>query len=217
VLLTGIENPKTGVLICVLSTQFASCNHANSHEPLVSLISLLILGVVIGANNLATTLTLGALGEYPRRWKIIPIFGFFEFLVPLIGMWVGKELSDELADKGVWVAAALLATLGVTAIYSGWRGSSKDDVFSKRLTSLPGLVILAAGLSIDNAIVGFSLGLKNAEPLVVAATISIFAMAFSWLGLKLGNEATRKWERYTQIGAGALLLGLAVATAMGWF
>lgn len=182
----------------------------------MSLISLLILGVVIGSNNLATALALGALDQYPRRWRIVPVFGVFEFCIPLLGMWVGKELSDELAENGVWVAAGLLIALGLTAIYSGFRNSSKDEVFSRRLTSIPGLIVLAAGLSIDNAIVGFSLGLKDSEPFLVASTISIFAMAFTLLGLKLGKEANRKWEQYAQFGAGLLLLALAGATALGW-
>jgi putative Mn2+ efflux pump MntP len=78
------------------------------------------------------------------------------------------------------------------------------------------LVALAVGLSVDNLAVGFSLGLGEVPPVLLATTIAAFSMAFTWVGLGLGNEMRRHWERRAEIAAGALLVALAVATAAGW-
>lgn len=51
--------------------------------------SLIILGAVIGANNLAVSLALGSLGQSGRYLRIVPVFGFFEFVMPPIGLSIG--------------------------------------------------------------------------------------------------------------------------------
>ena len=47
--------------------------------------TLIVLGVVIGANNLSAALALGALGHGHHRSRIVGVFAVFEFTVPLVG------------------------------------------------------------------------------------------------------------------------------------
>ncbi|MFN2369864.1 MAG: manganese efflux pump MntP family protein, partial [Candidatus Krumholzibacteriia bacterium] len=114
------------------------------------------------------------------------------------------------------VGAFLLVGMGLVAVIGGIRNRSKDEKLARHVTRWGGLVLLAAGLSADNLIVGFSLGLGNAEPLAVAGTIALFSVAFTWAGIHLGRESRRKWERSAKIGAGLLLVALGVATGLGW-
>ena len=76
-------------------------------------------------------------------------------------------------------------------------------------------IALAAGLSFDNMVAGFSLGLGNREPLMLAASIAAFAMVFSYIGLRLGNLAHTGHRQAARIATGILLLGLATALALG--
>lgn len=182
----------------------------------MSVLNLILLGVVIGANNLAVSLALGALPEPPKRWQAVSIFGAFEFVVPFVGMWLGRQASQFLADHTSWLGAALLAVLGVWTLVSGLRDGPRDEKLARRATSVGGLTVLALVLSVDNLVVGFSLGLGDVEPWIVAATIASFSMAFAWLGITAGNEARRHWEKWAGVGAGVVLLLLAGALAMGW-
>ena len=68
---------------------------------------------------------------------------------------------------------------------------------------------LAAGLSIDNLVVGFSLGLRSYDPLSIAATIAAFSMLFAWVGIGIGDASRRQWERAAGVVAGVLLLMVA--------
>lgn len=174
-----------------------------------------MLGVVIGANNLAAALSLGAMGQRERRLRVVAVIGFFEFTIPLVGIWLGRRASNVIADQAGWIGSALLTALGVWALWSATRSSRENKEISDRVTTWKGLVLLALGLSIDNLIIGFSLGLGGTEPLLVAATISVFSMAFTWIGITSGSAARRGWERWAQIGAGVLLLGLAAASWAG--
>ena len=178
---------------------------------------LLVLGLVIGSNNLAAALALGALGQSSKKWRIISTFGLFEFVIPLIGLWIGQQLSHVVSTYAEPLAITILAGLGFWILISALRSTSVDQHLADRLTSWRGLFLLAAGLSFDNLIVGFGLGLREAEPLKLASCIAAFSVVFTWLGLKLGREARRNWETIAQIGAGSLLIGIAILSWLGLF
>lgn len=180
------------------------------------IVELLILGVVIGANNFAAALALGALGQAARRWRVVAVFGAFEFTIPLLGMWLGQRASGWLAGQFGWLSWALLAMLGGWAVREGLRHRADDERLARRVTTWRGLGGLAAGLSVDNLIIGFGLGLTRLSPLSVATTIAVFSMGFSWLGMRLGCQARRHWEKWAKVGSGALLLALAIAMWRGW-
>ena len=177
---------------------------------------LLILGTAIGANNLGVALALGALGQAGHRWRIAGVFGAFEFLVPLVVLLVGRELADELADTGRWIGAALLAVLGLWTMWAAREGEQRGSELARRASTWSGLAGLAAGLSLDNLVVGFSLGLGGATPVIVAAFIAAFSVGFTLAGLRLGAAGRHRWRRGTELLAGAALLVVAVGVGAGW-
>lgn len=177
---------------------------------------LLILGAVIGSNNFATALALGSLGQAGRQWRVVPVFGAFEFTFPLLGLWLGRRASSYIAEAAGWLGPALLAALGIWTIVSALRGQRSAEEIAARATTWLGLLALSAALSLDNLVVGFSLGLGTIEPLLLAATIAIFSMTFAWLGLRLGRRAQERSRRLAEAGTGLLLIVLAAAVAAGW-
>jgi putative Mn2+ efflux pump MntP len=180
----------------------------------VEFVRLIILGVVIGSNNLAAGLALGALGQIPRLWRVVLVFGAFEFSIPLVGMWIGRASSRWIYDQAGWLSILLLVAVGIYVIVAALRESA-DEKLARRATTWGGLALLAAGLSIDNLIIGFSLGLRAYEPLTIAATIALFSMAFTAAGMKAGDVSRRRWERTVGVVAGALLLAVAALEAFG--
>lgn len=181
-------------------------------------LKLLILGVVIGSNNLASSLALGAMGQVTRsrRWRIIAVFGVFEFVVPLVGVALGQQASARIAGQSTWIGPALLIGLGVWIVYAGLRDKPKRDKrMAEQITTWQGLVLLALGLSLDNLLVGFSLGLEQIGPLLAATTIAIFSMGFAWIGLVTGKRLRKIWRQRAQIGSGVLLVLVGIASAMG--
>lgn len=182
----------------------------------ISAVQMLLLGVVIGANNLSAALALGALGQVRRRLRIVGVFGAFEFVVPLVGATIGQALAVTLAAGARWISAALLAAVGAFTIAAGIRQRNRDERIARLVTTWRGLVLLAAGLSADNLAVGFSLGLGRVEPLVLAATIGVFSTVFTWVGISLGDDMRRQWERRSELIAGGLLVCLGIAAAAGW-
>lgn len=177
---------------------------------------LLLLGAVIGTNNLAAALALGALGEIRRRWRILLVFAVFEFSVPLVGLWVGQVTSEAVSGRIDWLGPLLLTGLGIWTLFEARRKTGEQAVLARWLTSWQGIVVLSAGLSVDNLVVGFSLGLGGLSPLAMALTIMSFSVLFSWIGLEIGARSRRSYETPTEIMSGLLLLGIAWADWVGW-
>lgn len=180
-------------------------------------VSLLLLGVVIGSNNLAVCLALGALGEARRRLRIVATFGVFEFLMPLAGLHIGYRAAETVAHHADWIAPSLLILLGASSVIGPFTRVIDEEALADRATSRAGLAMLAAGLSLDNLLVGLSMGLLAAPALAVAATVSVFSMAFSWLGLTFGHRVRRRGRIAAEVGAGLLLVVLGVGAVLGLF
>lgn len=177
---------------------------------------LLVLGIIIGANNLAAALALGALGRAVRWQRILIVFAVFEFSVPLIGIWIGREAAVHLGETFAWVGPVLVGIIGLWTILAGLLDKYDLEHLAKRATSWTGLSILSAGLSIDNLAIGFSLGLKGYAPLMLAATIAACSVLFAAIGLSVGRLGRRSLETPAEVLAGVLLLILAAANATGW-
>ena len=178
--------------------------------------TLIVLGVVIGANNLSAALALGALGQGHHRWRIVGVFAAFEFTVPLLGALLGQAVATAIADRVPWLGAVLLIGLGVLVLASVLRRGHPDGRLTHLATSWRGLIVLAAGLSADNLLVGFSLGLESIPPLALASTIVVFSSVFTFIGVTVGDDLRRHWEQRTEVIAGLLLIGLGIAVAAGW-
>lgn len=179
-------------------------------------VSLVILGIVIGSNNLAVALALGSLGQAARRFRVMLVFGLFEFFIPLLGIWLGGSLARSIGLETQGISAALLVVLGLLAVTGGMLKGEDHEHLARRVTNWGGLVILAAGLSTDNLLVGFSLGLSRVNPLSVALTIMVFSVVFTWAGMHLGRVSRRNYEKGARIGAGVLLVALGIANWFGW-
>ena len=69
--------------------------------------------------------------------------------------------------------------------------------------------MLAAGLSIDNLIIGFALGAHRAPLVLAVIVIGVVSVSLSLLGLELGQRLGESVEQRSE------LLGAAVLIAVG--
>ena len=94
--------------------------------------------------------------EGGRPWFRISFhFGFFQFLLPIVGWFAGANFVKYIENYDHWIAFLLLVFVGARMIRSGFNGSNsatlKDP--SRGWT----MVLLSVAVSIDALAVGFSL------------------------------------------------------------
>lgn len=174
---------------------------------------LFLLGAVIGSNNLAVAFSLGALPTRSYWLRIIVIFGVFEFVIPLVGIFIGQQFSQIIADYASYVGGGILLVFGVFMVYKSFNSSLEDEEYLlKKVVSWTGVFSLAAGLSLDNLIVGFSIGLQNFSPLTTASVIAISSVVFTFIGLNTGKYLKDRFKKSTDLFSAVLLILLGIAT-----
>jgi len=180
-----------------------------------SLAQVVLAGAVLGVDNLAAALALGASGQRKLAWRIVPAFAAFGAGVPLLGALLGREAAAWAAGLGEWIGVGVLAVLGVWMVVHALRGGDEGKEQAGRVASGHGLLVLAASLSVDNLAVGFGMGMRGADPWTLAAATGASVVVLTVVGLTVGHAARSRWRRRAGVAAGALLLALAGAIALG--
>jgi putative Mn2+ efflux pump MntP len=178
----------------------------------MGILGYIFLGVVVASNNLAVSFALGSLKTKNLYWRIVLVFTVFETLLPLLGMLIGKHFASLINTYATPVASVILLLLGGYLIASTCSKNDEPKKLVKKITSWTGLILLAIGLGIDNLLVGFSLGLKNGTPLMIAFIIGTVAFIFVSTGLKIGKYIRKEHRKIADLAAGMLLVLLAVLT-----
>ena len=169
-----------------------------------------LLGVALAMDALAASVALGAAGRRSFAWTRVLItagfFGFFQFIMPLIGF-LGSSFAEKLVHScGNWIAGILLIGIGIKMFFD------RDNAEAMKF-SLPRVTTLAIATSIDALVVGVSFRCLERtgiipELLIIGIVTFLISAAGCligrWSGKLLGN-------RCTILGAAVLvLLGLKI-------
>jgi putative Mn2+ efflux pump MntP len=178
---------------------------------------LFILAIVIASNNFTVALALGTMGQWRRVIRIMVVFGCFEFFIPLFGAFAGQYFAQYVEDYASTIGGLLLIGLSIYAFYGSFISQPDDqEEWARRTSTWLGLTGLAFGLSIDNMIVGLSLGFTKHSPWLVAAVIACSSVVFTFFGLRFGKFLETYFVKYAQVSGSILLFLLGVATLLGW-
>lgn len=173
-------------------------------------LGLVFLGIVIASNNLSFAFGLGALGTSQYHLRIVLVFTIVEFAIPPIGLFIGQFLNSFIENYANLLGSLILVGLGVYTIYSTFKSKNEKEQSLEYITSIKGLLLIALGLSMDNLLVGFSLGLGGVSPLKLAVFIGFFSMLFTFIGLKTGKYIKATFGKYVQVFAGIVLIVLGI-------
>ena len=132
-------------------------------------------------------------------------FGLFQFLMPIIGWYLGAQLQQHIAAYNRWVAFGLLAAVGAHMLY---------ESFQREPDELPGdptrglrLLTLSIATSIDALAVGMSLAMMGVTIWYPSVVFGVVTTALSLLGIYLGNRLRSVWgQRMEQVGGVILIL-----------
>lgn len=180
-------------------------------------LDLTILGIVIASNNFSFSLGLGALGVNKYHWRIVLVFTVVEFIVPLLGLILGRFISSLIGDYASTFGSLILTLLGLYTLISAFKAKDVSEKVKMKIVSVKGITLVALGLSLDNLIVGFGLGLGEVHPLALSLMIAAFSFLFTLIGLKIGKYLKKHWSNYVEVFAGILLILLGIMNYFEWF
>jgi manganese efflux pump family protein len=176
------------------------------------MLALLLVAPSVGVSNFVAAMAIGVAGVDARtRLRVGLAFGAFESGMPIVGLVIGAQFAAALGHAARWVGAALLIAAGAYGLISSLRGTSAGMASSRNWR----LIVTGFALSLDNLVIGFSLGAYHTPVLVGALVIGAVSVAMSLVGLEIGARSGRvTGERGEQV-AGVLLMSVGVAVGAG--
>jgi putative Mn2+ efflux pump MntP len=177
----------------------------------MSIAEVLLISLSMAMDAFAVCLGAGASGqtEGPRaRFRLAFHFGFFQFIMPVLGWLAGTTIAHYISAFDHWIAFGLLAFVGGRMIWAGFHPADEEKKSdpSRGLT----MVLLSIAVSIDALAIGLSLGVVGIFVWYPAIVIGVVTGILSLVGLQIGNGLGKKFGKVMEIVGGLVLIGIGV-------
>lgn len=134
-------------------------------------------------------------------------FGFFQFLMPLIGYFLGYGFQELIQEIDHWVAFFLLAAIGINMIRESL--SNDEDVLDPDF-SFRAMLPLAVATSIDALAVGITFAFLQVNIIAACLIIGVITFIISVAGVAIGNAFGARFKAKAEFAGGAILVLLGV-------
>lgn len=159
------------------------------------------------AVSIAAGLTVGKVT--PRHvFRIAWHFGLFQFMMPVIGWWIGSRIAGHIASWDHWLACGLLSFIGGKMLFEALEkkeGKARSDP-TRGWT----LVVLSLATSIDALAVGLSTAFLSVTIWLPSLIIGLVACVFSAIGITFANKVLGRFGRLAEVMGGAILIGIGI-------
>lgn len=137
-------------------------------------------------------------------------FGFFQFLMPVLGWGAGRAFVDKISAYDHWVAFALLTFVGGKALLESLRKSSADEHISEDISKGKTLIALSLATSIDALAVGVSMAALRVNIMSASFVIGVVAFAVTAGGFAIGRRAGHLLGKRAKVAGGIVLIGIGL-------
>lgn len=175
------------------------------------MLALLLVALALGLSNFAASIAIGISGvDRQLRVRTALAFGLFEAGMPIVGLLLGRGVSHALGSHAHLIGGVLLVLTGAYTAAQAIRAPDRPiELRSARL------LLTAAGLSIDNLVVGFALGAYHVPLVLAVSVIAAVSVGLSLVGLELGERLGARIERNSELLAGIVLVCVGIAIMAG--
>jgi len=182
----------------------------------MNLVTVSFVAVGLAADAFAVSVANGIAMKKCYKMYYSLIFGFyfglFQFIMPIVGFYMGTLFSGAIANFGDWIAFGLLALIGGKMIVETLK-SGKDNECSvkmEEILSMKNMCVLAVATSIDALAVGVSFALTKTAWLLPAVIIGVIAFGFSAAGVFIGKQIGGLLNKGAGVIGGVILISIGL-------
>jgi len=170
-------------------------------------VEILLIAVGLAMDASAVSMAAGASGQAHggrAAFRLSFHFGLFQFMMPVIGWYLGSTVAPLIAGVDHWIAFGLLAFVGGRMIRAGLNRDEKSVPAdpSRGIT----LVALSVATSIDALAIGLSLAMLGVRIWYPSVVIGVVTAGLSLLGLQLGTRLGARFGKRMEIVGGVILV-----------
>lgn len=174
------------------------------------MITIIILGVLVGLDNLQLASAIGLAGlDSKRRLLLVVAFVFFEVSMPLLGMLIGHRLNSDFEFVAEILGPVILIALGLYIVIKEFfekEGEEKKSVINKGWL----LLMLPLVMSFDNLIAGIGLGTSGYPVISTSIVVGLCAGSMCLIGLFIGEKLRKLIPANLEMLSGFYFIGLAI-------
>jgi len=171
---------------------------------------ILVLAFVLGIDAASVAMAIGACGcTFKQGCRLSFSFGLFQFVMPIIGWFLGKNVVSLIQSFDHWVAFGLLFIIGAKMLYEAFSHKNEDAPQCDR-TQGWNLIALSVATSIDALGAGVIMGIQNMGFLYPSAIIGVIAAMMTFTGIKLGDILSSVVGKRMEAVGGLVLIGLGI-------
>ena len=166
------------------------------------------------AVSISAGIRLGCTVNAGHIMRLAFFFGFFQFLMTVLGWAGGAGVKQYIQSFDHWIAMGLLTFIGGKMIYEAFHSR---DAIRDNCDPTTGLTVLGLSVatSIDALAVGLSLGVLRADIILPSIIIGLVAAAFTVTGIRIGNTVGLRFGRNVEVLGGLILIGIGVRIMVG--
>ncbi len=180
---------------------------------------LLLIAVAVSMDAFAVGMADGMYEpamSFPKHMAIAFAFGFFQFMMPVVGYYAGTAFAELVQRIAPWLAFVLLGILGGKSVISYALGQRSAPAARERgrgkTLGAAALFAQAVATSIDALAVGVTLLAAEKEaglPLhavLCALLIGMVTFGFSAVAVRIGAKAGDRFAARAELAGGAILV-----------
>jgi putative Mn2+ efflux pump MntP len=177
------------------------------------MVSIILIGLSLALDAFAVSVSAGISDRNLKPFYMVRgslFFGVFQFIMPVLGWFLGKTFVSYIAAFDHWVAFGLLAFIGGKMLVGALPRKNKEAAAEKSvdIKGIGSLFILALATSIDALAVGLSFSMVNQAIWIPALIIGGITFALCLLGFEFGKKIGMAFETGSQIIGGLILMGI---------
>lgn len=172
----------------------------------------LLLGLSLAMDCFAIALSQGLRSDSDQAGnrhllRLALLFGLFQGGMLLIGWSGGHMLFRLLGPYTDWIAALLLAGIGIKMLKESMETEHEEEI---KLNRWKDYLLLSIATSIDALAAGVSLPSLNLSVSLATGMVGITSTGLALIGGFAGKKLGEKWGPLAEKGGGLVLLGLAI-------
>jgi putative Mn2+ efflux pump MntP len=188
------------------------------------MLSVILIGLSLSFDAFAVSISGGISNRDQKPFYIVRgslFFGVFQFIMPVIGWYLGKSFVSYIEEFDHWIAFALLAFIGgkmlLDALPRKNKGTAAEASAGKSvdIQNIGNLTILALATSIDALAVGLSFSMVNQDIWIPALMIGCITFVVCLLGFEFGKKIGVVFETTFSLKAGSQIIGGLILIAIG--
>lgn len=178
---------------------------------MMDFITLLFVAIGLSFDTFAVSISTGIIVNEIRFWqgvRVAIIMALFQTVMPLIGIFLGLQVSEYIKEYDHWLAFGLLTLLGAKMIIDSFKDEEEKQMQNPlKLTNVIGM---AVATSIDALAVGVIFAGLDMNISLMAFVVGSVTFIVAMIGMLLGKRAGAHLGSKLDIIGALILIGVGL-------